>query len=98
MESVKEELNDVATALRERADQVVENLNIQVSEVSVFDEDVTEAKELFQEANVIDSCKKLADSYFQDAQFSLEHLKSEINSSEYEFFENLLDFVIKRDF
>ncbi|KKM06379.1 hypothetical protein LCGC14_1744580 [marine sediment metagenome] len=84
-------LNSLDNSKKNRLNKLIEN-----SEIS--NDDVIEVKELFREANVIDSCKHLADSYYQEARTSLDHLKSEIRGSEAEFFENILDFVVKRDF
>ncbi|MFW9941635.1 MAG: polyprenyl synthetase family protein [Candidatus Thorarchaeota archaeon] len=60
--------------------------------------DVQEVKDLFSKADVVDSCKKLADKYYQKAKSSLDNLKSFINQSEVEFFESLLNFVVERKF
>jgi len=61
-------------------------------------EDVEDVKELFNDANVIDSSKNLANSYYQEAKASLDYLQTEINESESEFFTTLLDFVSKREY
>jgi geranylgeranyl pyrophosphate synthase len=61
-------------------------------------EDVEDVKDLFLKANVIDSGKKLANSYFQEAKLSLDKLKNDINQTEMEFFEDLLNFVINRKY
>ncbi|MBY8990417.1 MAG: polyprenyl synthetase family protein [Candidatus Lokiarchaeota archaeon] len=61
-------------------------------------DDVEKVKELFIEADAINSCKELANKYYQKASSSLDDLKSTINQSEAEFFENLLNFVIERKF
>ena len=60
--------------------------------------DVQNVKELFIKANVDNSCRELANSYFQEARLSLDKLKHVINHSEFEFYENLLNFVIERKF
>ncbi|MHA1489568.1 MAG: polyprenyl synthetase family protein [Promethearchaeota archaeon] len=60
--------------------------------------EVKEVKELFLEADVINSCKNLADTYYQEAKMSIDKLKGVINQSEVEFFEDLLNFVIERKF
>ena len=59
---------------------------------------VQEVKELFMKADVINSCKALAEKYTQEARTSLSNLKPVINQSEMEFFENLLTFVSERKF
>ena len=61
-------------------------------------DDVQEVKELFIQASAINSCKKLANTYFQKARSSLDKLKLTINQSEAEFFEDLLNFVAERKF
>ncbi|MFX0043610.1 MAG: polyprenyl synthetase family protein [Candidatus Hodarchaeota archaeon] len=62
------------------------------------DEDVQEVKNLFLEADVVNSCKNLANSYFNEAESALNKLSSKINKSESEFFEDLLNFVLNRTF
>jgi geranylgeranyl diphosphate synthase type I len=61
-------------------------------------DDVKEVKELFIEADAVNSCKELANIYFQKASSSLNKLKLTINQSEVEFFESLLNFVMERKF
>jgi geranylgeranyl diphosphate synthase type I len=60
--------------------------------------DVQNVKKLFFKADSISSCNKLADSFFQRANLSLEKLKNEINTSEMEFYSDLLKFVKERNF
>ncbi|MFX1312003.1 MAG: polyprenyl synthetase family protein [Promethearchaeota archaeon] len=62
------------------------------------EENVQEIKDLFLEAEVIDSSKELANFYFERAKASVEDLKPIINKSETEFYENLLNFVLNRSF
>ncbi len=73
-------------------------LEILIENPNMTNENVEEVKDLFRDVNVIDSCKKLANSYYQEAKSSLEHLNTEIKDSEAEFFQNLLDFVMNRKF
>ncbi|MHA1507674.1 MAG: polyprenyl synthetase family protein [Promethearchaeota archaeon] len=61
-------------------------------------EDVKEVRDLFMEADAINSCKKLASKYYEEASDALEKLKPVVNESELEFFENLLKFVLERKF
>ena len=61
-------------------------------------EDVQEIKELFMKADVMDTSRKLATKYYNEASDALEKLKAVINESEIEFFENLLKFVLERKF
>ncbi len=60
--------------------------------------DVQSVKDLFLKSNVVNSCKELANSYFKEARLSLDKLKNEITETEMEFFEDLLNFVIRRKF
>ncbi len=73
-------------------------LNKLIKMPEITDIEVKEVKELFLEADVINSCKNLADTYYQEAKMSIDKLKGVINQSEVEFFEDLLNFVIKRKF
>jgi geranylgeranyl pyrophosphate synthase len=59
---------------------------------------VEEVKSLFKEANVEKTCKDLANDYYNEAKTSLNQLKSSINEEEFEFFDSLLNFVLKREF
>lgn len=84
-------LNNLENEKREKLESLIENPNM-------TNENVKEVKDLFRDANVIDSCKKLANNYYQEAKSSLENLKAEIKTSEAEFFASLLDFVMNRKF
>ena len=75
-----------------------DNLVNLISKSKISDEDVEEVRDLFMEADVINSCKTLATKYYQEAEDALEKLKPVINNSEIEFFENLLKFVLERKF
>ncbi len=68
------------------------------SKSEISGEQVQEVKDLFMEADVINSCKNLATKYYQEAEDALEKLKPVVNDSEIEFFENLLKFVLEREF
>ena len=68
------------------------------SKSEISGEDVQRVKDLFMEAGVIDTCKKLATKYYDEASDALETLKTVVNESEIEFFENLLNFVLERKF
>ncbi|MFX1418934.1 MAG: polyprenyl synthetase family protein [Promethearchaeota archaeon] len=69
-----------------------------IEKPDMIKEDVQTVKDLFLKANVINSCKELANSYFKEAKLSFDILKSKMNKSEMEFFEDLLNFVINRQF
>ncbi len=69
-----------------------------ISNSRITDENVEEVKNLFMEADVINSCKKLATDYYQEVVHALEKLTPVIHDSEKEFFENLLKFVLERKF
>lgn len=60
--------------------------------------EVQSVRDLFLKADVINSCRALANSYFQEARLSLDKLSNVLNQAEMEFFEDLLNFVIKRKF
>ena len=69
-----------------------------ISNSEMKDEEVKEVRDLFMEADAINSCKKLASKYYEEAYAALEKLKPVVNESEIEFFENLLKFVLERKF
>jgi len=69
-----------------------------LSKSEMKDEEVKKVRDLFNEADVINSCKKLAFKYYEEASDALEKLKPVVNESEIEFFENLLKFVLERKF
>lgn len=62
------------------------------------EEEVEEVKSLFVEADVQKTCRNLAEKYYQEADSALNQLKSSIDEEEYEFFDSLLRFVLKRKF
>jgi len=75
------------------------NRIIELIEKSEMDEnDVKEVRELFHNADSINSCKEIANFYYQEAQTAIDKLKPIINESESEFYINLLDFVLNRTF
>ncbi len=69
-----------------------------VEKADMSDNDVKEIKDLFLEADVVNSCKEFANLYYNEAKLSLDKLNPIINQSEMEFFENLLNFVLERKF
>ena len=69
-----------------------------ISKSEMSDEEVKEVRDLFIEADAINSCKKLASKYYEEASDALEKMKPVVNESELEFFENLLKFVLERKF
>ena len=69
-----------------------------LSKSDMNDGEVEEVRELFIEADAINSCKKLASKYYEEAKDALDNLKPIVNESEREFFENLLKFVLERKF
>jgi len=69
-----------------------------VEKPEIEDEDVQEVKKLFLEADIVNSCKNLAISYFNEAKSALDKLTTIINKSESEFFKDLLNFVLNRTF
>ncbi len=69
-----------------------------IEKPEMTENDVQQVKELFQDADAINSCKELANSYYSEAKSALEELKAAMNQSEAEFFESLLKFVAERKF
>jgi len=80
----------------EKMDKVKLEKLIEMPEMT--NDDVQSVKDLFLKADVVNSCKNLANLYFQEARLSLNRLKNEIDQSEMEFYEDLLNFVIERKF
>lgn len=74
------------------------NLDKIINKSSMTQNDVQEVKNLFIKADVINSCKKLANTYYLEAKNALNKLSSRIKQSELEFFEDLLTFVIERNY
>lgn len=68
------------------------------SKSEINTEDIAQIKELFMEADVVNTCRSFATKYYEEASDSLEKLKQILNESEVEFFENLLKFVLERKF
>jgi geranylgeranyl diphosphate synthase type I len=69
-----------------------------LSKSEMNDGEVEEVRELFMEADAINSCKKLASKYYEEAKDALNKLKPVVNDSEIEFYDNLLNFVLERKF
>jgi len=85
-------------ALNKLEDKDVLKLEKLIENPDMTNDDVQNVKDLFIKANVENSCREFANSYFQEAKLSLDKLESTINHSEFDFFENLLNFVITRQF
>ena len=75
-----------------------ENLVSLLSKSDMDNGEVEEVRDLFMEADAINSCKKLASKYYEEAMDALNNLKPVVNESEIEFYENLLKFVLERKF
>ncbi len=88
-------LIEAMNKLKENDKNILKKL---IEKPNMTNDDVQEVKDLFLKADVVKSCKELANSYYNDAKLSLDKLKQVINQSEYEFFENLLNFVRERKF
>lgn len=86
-----EALNKLENDKKNELIEIFENPNIS-------DKDVERVRELYNEANVLLSCKKLADTYYQEAKKSLNRLKTSINKDEIEVFDDLLTFVYEREY
>jgi len=86
------------TALSDLEDDKKDKLIKLIENPNMTEDDVESVKELFKEADAVNTCRVLAQFYFQEAKNSLEKLKDVINQPEAEVLENLLDFVMKRKF
>jgi geranylgeranyl diphosphate synthase, type I len=73
-------------------------LNSLIKKTNITNSDVSKVKKLFLKADVINSCKKQANKYYEEASDALKELSVVIKSSELEFFTDLLDFVTKREY
>ena len=80
------------------SDEKKKTLTDLIEKPDMTDEDVQEVKSLFLEAGVSNSCKNLAQYYYEEAKNSLSKLENVINQSEMEFFLDLLNFVVNRNF
>jgi geranylgeranyl diphosphate synthase type I len=69
-----------------------------IEKPKIGENDVKEVRGLFLKSDSINSCKKIANKYYQEAKTALDELKPTINESETEFYINLLDFVLNRAF
>ncbi len=69
-----------------------------MSKSEMSEEEVEEVRDIFKEADAINSCKMLASKYYEEAKDALENLKPVVNESEIELFGNLLKFVLEREF
>jgi len=85
-------------AYEKLSDKKKEQLNEFIQNQHMTKKDVQKVKDLFLEANVVDSCKELSRNYFHKAKNALDELKKVINPSEAEFFESLLSFVLNRNY
>ncbi len=69
-----------------------------IEKPKIGENDVKEVRGLFLKSDAINSCKKIANKYYQEAKTALDELKPTINESETEFYINLSDFVLNRTF
>ncbi len=69
-----------------------------IEKQDITNDEVNQVKQLYEKAGAIDECKSLAKKYFEQAKEALNELKPNIQDSELEFFENLLKFVLERNF
>ncbi len=79
-------------------DSKKKHLNDLIHNQNMAKNDVQKVKDLFLEAEVVDSCKELSRNYFDKAKNALDGLKKVIDPSETEFFESLLKFVMNRNY
>jgi len=69
-----------------------------IEKQDITEKDVEEIKLFFLKADVSNSSKKLAEKYYNEAKDALIKLKPVMNTSGYEFFEDLLNFVFSRKY
>ncbi|MHA2007681.1 MAG: polyprenyl synthetase family protein [Promethearchaeota archaeon] len=69
-----------------------------IEKSDMSEKEVQEVKDLYLKVDAINLCKELAKKYYQEAHNALNNLKSSINESEMEFYEDLLNFVYNRKF
>ncbi|MBY9007274.1 MAG: polyprenyl synthetase family protein [Candidatus Lokiarchaeota archaeon] len=86
-----EALNKLDNDKKNELIEIFENPNMS-------DKEVERVRELYKEADVLTSCKNIADNYYKEAKESLNKLKSSINEDEFEVFEDLLEFVYEREY
>ena len=60
--------------------------------------DVNRVKDLFKEADAVNICQRLADMYHTQAALALDEIRRFSYEDEWEFFSDVLDFVIERTF
>ena len=65
---------------------------------NMTESDVNRVKDLFQEANAAKVCQRLADMYYTQATVALEEIRRYSYVEEWEFFSDVLDFVVERTF
>ena len=76
----------------------VNKLDKLIEKQEMIESDVNQVKNLYLKADVVSSCQSLAKKFYQEAKEVLNKLKLVMNDSEFEFFEDLLNFVINRKF
>ncbi|MBN1214736.1 MAG: polyprenyl synthetase family protein [Candidatus Lokiarchaeota archaeon] len=86
-----EALNKLDENKKKELIEIFENPNMN-------DDNVNRVRELYKEADVLTSCKTIANNFYKEAMESLEDLKSSINKEEFEVFEDLLNFVYEREY
>ena len=69
-----------------------------IEKQEMTDKEVEKVRSLFVKADVANTSKKLAEKYYNEAKDALIKLKSVMNTSEFEFFEDLLNFVFNRKY
>lgn len=69
-----------------------------IEKQEMTDREVEKVRSLFIKADVANTSKKLAEKYYKEAKDALIKLKSVMNTSEFEFFEDLLNFVFNRKY
>lgn len=85
-------------ALKNLNQEDASRLNSLIERQDITEDEVNEIKSYFVKADTENTCKKLANKYYDEAKEALSKLKSLMDSSEYEFFNDLLNFVLNRNF
>jgi geranylgeranyl pyrophosphate synthase len=76
----------------------VNKLDKLIEKQEMTESDVNQVKDLYLKADVVSSCQSLAKKFYEEAKEVLNKLKLVMNESEFEFFEDLLNFVTNRKF
>lgn len=73
-------------------------LKLLMGKSELMEAEVEEVRDLFKKADALNFCKDLVSSHYNKAQNALNNLKPRLNSAEFLFFRDLLEFVFKREY